>query len=56
MPDLSGAALAEMSRKTSLDHWQADGFYRMLTKMLFKAPDPTNATACSNASTRCPMH
>ncbi|PXW73832.1 lycopene beta-cyclase [Blastomonas natatoria] len=40
MPDLSGAALAEMSRKTSLDHWQADGFYRMLTKMLFKAAGP----------------
>ncbi|WP_373487281.1 lycopene beta-cyclase CrtY [Blastomonas sp.] len=40
MPDLSGAALAEMSRKTSLDHWQADGFYRMLTKMLFKAAEP----------------
>lgn len=40
MPDLSGATLAEMSRKVSLDHWQADGFYRMLTKMLFKAAGP----------------
>jgi lycopene beta-cyclase len=40
MPDLSGAALAQMSRKTSLEHWQADSFYRMLSKMLFKAAEP----------------
>jgi len=40
MPDLSGAALAAASRHAGLSHWRQDAFYRMLTKMLFKAAHP----------------
>ena len=40
MEKLDGVSLAEMSRREGLDHWRGDKFYRMLSKMLFKAAGP----------------
>jgi lycopene beta-cyclase len=40
LSDLSGKALAAETRKFSMRHWQAGGYYRMLSAMLFGASDP----------------
>ena len=38
--DLSGRALAAVSRNYAAQAWRSGGYYRMLTKMLFEAADP----------------
>jgi len=38
--NLAGDALAISSRQIALNHWRRDGFYRMLTKMLFLGARP----------------
>lgn len=40
LPDLSGAALRQASHAYARRHWQAGGYYRMLTRMLFGAASP----------------
>jgi lycopene beta-cyclase len=39
-PDLSHAALLELTRGTALGRWAERGFYRMLDTMLFRAAEP----------------
>lgn len=39
-PDVSGAALHDLTRAHAAKAWQQRGFYRMLDTMLFKAADP----------------
>lgn len=39
-PDLSGAALHELTYARSKAAWEARGFYRLLDRMLFRAADP----------------
>lgn len=39
-PDLSGAALQQLTHEYAQDRWRARGYYRMLDKMLFRAADP----------------
>lgn len=41
LENLSGAALAKASYEWSLVHWRQGRFYRMLTKMLFSAAQPS---------------
>jgi len=38
--DLSGPALSHVCREFSRQHWQAGGYYRMLSTMLFGASEP----------------
>jgi lycopene beta-cyclase len=40
LPDLSGTALAKASRDMARQNWQRQGFYRMLSRMLFGAAAP----------------
>jgi len=40
-PDLSGAALARETRRHAAAHWRSQGFYRMLSRMLFGAAGPS---------------
>mgnify|MGYP001812284804 CR=1 FL=1 len=38
--ELDGAALFELTRDRSMDHWRRTGYYRLLNRMLFCAAEP----------------
>ena len=39
-PDLSGAALLELTRSHAVETWRRRGFYRLLNRILFRAAEP----------------
>jgi lycopene beta-cyclase len=39
-PELTAAALYASIRRTSVEKWRRDGFYRLINRMMFRAADP----------------